>query len=99
MRLSLALLYHVINDVMQSKTELVSTLPELSKCTNGISWLQLDIPVLFLDDENTGISVSDVGRRGITMELKLSVFAFILDFILAFNFFAGLESLSAVLPT
>ena len=42
----------------------MSALPELAKCTNGVSWVQNEPPILFLEDGSPGISLSDVGKDG-----------------------------------
>ena len=42
----------------------MSALPELAKCTNGVSWVQSEPPILFLEDSNPGVTLSDVRKDG-----------------------------------
>jgi hypothetical protein len=52
----------------------MSALPELAKCTNGVSWIQSEPPILFLEDGNLGVTVLDVGKDSShSMELKMCV--------------------------
>ena len=55
---------------LQSKQELLATLPELAKSTNGISWVLSKMPSLLIDEETLGVVVS-VSDSSVEMELKM----------------------------
>ncbi|RDB27915.1 hypothetical protein Hypma_002236 [Hypsizygus marmoreus] len=53
-----------------SKDELVSALPELSKCINGVSWLLSSTPIMILDEDNV-ITVIDSAEDGKSVKLQM----------------------------
>jgi hypothetical protein len=60
--------------ITQSKEELVSALPELAKCTNGVSWLQSEPPILFLEEGNLGMMVSKVESHSLELKMYVNIF-------------------------
>ncbi|RDB26855.1 hypothetical protein Hypma_005206 [Hypsizygus marmoreus] len=61
-----------------SRDELLSAIPDLVKCTNGISWLTSTAPLILMDDKKNGITLSCA--RSETVELEM-----VRDFVLAIS--------------